>query len=100
MATIPEAKRKASEQISVDLAAFIKNGGKIETVISNESRSKKEKLVKSHLFFSVHHPFYAKNTGFSVARLKAIQRTPSHASDEELETLWVYFRSREWSIND
>lgn len=100
MITIPEAKKKTREQLEKDIKEFLDGGGSIEEVISDEKRSKKEKLVKTYLFFSVHHPFYARETGISVPRLKAIQRTVSSASDEELETLWVYFRKREWGIDD
>lgn len=100
MITIPVEKQKARYQLETDIAKFLKNGGVVITVISNEHRSKKENLVGRHLFHSIHHPFHSKNTGISTARLKAIQRTVSCASDDEIETLWIYFRSREWSFND
>lgn len=100
MIIIPPSKQKLRDQIETDIAKFLKNGGVVIPVISNEHRSKKEKLIRKHLFYSVHHDFYAKETGISVYRMAAIRRTPSNASDEELETLWVYFRAREWSVND
>lgn len=95
MLHIPTHKQAKREQLDNDIAAFLKKGGKIIEVISNEDRKKKEDLIKRHLFFSAHHNFHSKNTGFSVARLREIQRTPGHAGDEEIEALWVYFRSRE-----
>lgn len=95
MINVPTHKQTMRDQLEMDVAAFLKKGGKIIEVISNEDRKKKEDLIKRHLFFSAHHNFHSKNTGFSVARLRAIQRTPSHADDEEIEALWVYFRSRE-----
>ena len=97
MITIPAKKQIFRESLETDLEKFLKTGGKIKEVPSEEKRKSKEKLIKTHLFFSVHHPFHSKNTGISTARLKAIQRTVSCASDEEIETLWVYFRSREIS---
>lgn len=100
MITIPPKKTEIRIQLETDIQGFLDIGGEIKEIISNEHRSKKEKLIKTHLFFSVHHPFHAKNTGITLPRLKAIQRTISCASEEELETLWVYFRSREWSIDD
>ncbi len=99
MIIIPAEKQKARDEIETGIAKFLKNGGVITPVISNEQRSKKESLVRRHLFHSAHHSHYAKETEISVPRLKAIQRTPSHASDEELETLWVYFRAREITID-
>lgn len=100
MILIPTHKHQIRDQIETDTKKFLDAGGKIKEIISNERRSKKEKLIKNHLFFSVHHSFHAKNTGITLPRLKAIQRTISCASEEELETLWVYFRSRECSNND
>lgn len=100
MIIIPAAKQKIRDQLETDIAKFLKSGGVVIPVISNEQRSKKENLVRRHLFHSIHHDFHAKNTGISIYRLAAIRRTPSNASDEELETLWVYFRKREWSVND
>lgn len=99
MIIIPAKKQETREQLETDIAKFLKNGGVITPVISNERRSKKENLVRRYLFYSAHHPHHTKETGISIHRLAAIRRTPSHASDEELETLWVYFRAREISID-
>lgn len=100
MITIPVEKQKARYQLETDIAKFLKNGGVVTTVISNEHRSKKEDLVGRRLFHSIHHSYHAENTGISIHRLAAIRKTPNKASDEELETLWVYFRSRDLSLND
>lgn len=99
MIIIPASKQKARDEIETGIAKFLKNGGVVTTVISNEHRSKKENLVRRHLFHSIHHSYHAENTGISVHRIAAIRRTPNKASDEELETLWVYFRAREISID-
>lgn len=99
MIIIPAKKQKIRDELETDLAKFLKNGGVVTEVISNESRSKKESLVRRHLFHSAIHSFHAKETGISIHRLAAIRRTPSHASVEELENLWVYFRAREISTN-
>ena len=99
MIIIPAEKQKIRDKLETDIAKFLKNGGVVTEVISNESRSKKESLVRRHLFHSAIHPFYVKETGIPIHRLTAIRRTPSNASAEELETLWVYFRAREISTN-
>ena len=99
MIIIPAEKQKSRDEIETGIAKFLKNGGVITPVISNEQRSKKESLVRRHLFHSIHHSYHAENTGISIHRLAAIRRTPSNASDEELETLWVYFRAHEISID-
>lgn len=100
MIIIPASKQKLRDKIEVATAKYEKSGGVITEVKSNELRSKKENLVRKNLFYSIHHPHYAKETGISIYRLAAIRRTPKSASDDELETLWVYFRKREWSVND
>lgn len=100
MICIPTHKAKIRTELETKIQEFLDSGGVVTEIISNERRSKKESLVRRHLFFSVHHPFYSKETGIATPRLKTIQKTPFRASDEEIETLWVYFRKREWSVND
>lgn len=100
MLYIPIEKQKLSQQLKDKTQEFLDAGGKIIEVFSDEVRSKKENLVKKHLFFSVHHEFYSKNSGVSIARLKEIQKSPKNATKHEIETLWVYFRGRELFNND
>lgn len=87
-------KYEARIRLEREVREYLDNGGVITPVNSNEQRYNKERDVKRGLFYSVHYPFHSKNTGISVARLKAIQRSPHSATDEELETLWVYFREQ------
>lgn len=89
---------KDRTKLDKDLKTFLDNGGKIEELPSTDSRYKKERLVRRSLFYSVHHPFFAKETGLAIERIKAIHRNVKDSTDKELETLWVYFRKREWAL--
>lgn len=89
---------KDRTKLNDDLKEFIDNGGKIKELPSTDSRYKKQRLVRRSLFYSVHHPFFAKATGLTLKRIKEIHLNVRNATDAELELLWVFFRKREWAL--
>lgn len=91
---------KDRTQLEKDMQEYLENGGEITQIPSIDWRAKAERLIKRSLFYSAHHKFHSERTGISLARLKVLQRTPSRATDKEIEKLWTHFKSREWALYD
>ena len=91
---------KDRTQLEKDMQEYLENGGKITEIPSTDERVKAERLIKKSLFYSAHHKFHSERTGIPLSRLKVLQRTPSRATNKEIEKLWTHFKSREWALYD
>ena len=80
--------------LTEEVERYVKNGGEISKLPIEVPRTRKIDEISKVLFFPVQHKFYARNTGISVKRIKALSKNMGDIKDSEIDAIWAFILSR------
>ncbi|WP_288382306.1 hypothetical protein [uncultured Acinetobacter sp.] len=91
----PFVRSKDRTELETDMCKFLQNGGVVETLPSDHLKGAMKQEIRRILYFSVHHRFYAINSGVPLSRIKKINRNINEIKDVEIAKLWAFIQSRQ-----